>query len=604
MTVYKGIKGFNVQSLTTDPVATGGAWSESADLPAARHNAGGVGTATDALHFGGLPTSALTFSFNGTAWTSGGSMASNDHAMASFGITTAAVSATGESGVSSTDTTEEYDGTSWGSGGNVSTARTQAAGFGTLTVGAIAGGFTGSPSIATEEYNGTSWTAGGDLTVGSYGGAAGGTQTAGIFALGQTAPGTTNSVHYYNGTAWTAQSGTANLARAGMNSTGAGTQTDFGIYGGGNPTTNSTEFWDGTSFSTASNLPSARSSMSVGKSGTSTSAIIFGGSAPPSIATTNIYSVGGIGDTIKNEGQVYYNTTTNLLKLTKTVYGTGAWASGGALNVAKRSGSLGADTNAAATYAGGTNPSGTLATTELYNGTSWTASPQTLNEVRSAQGTIGSSTSMLVVTGLNATAITVNVEEWDGSNWTEKANVNTGRYEGVGGSGTSTSGMIFGGQVPAQSALTEIYNGTGWTEVSPLNTARSRVGASTKGTITATLCFGGQPNRAITEEWNGSTWSEVADLNTGRQELGGAGISTDALAYAGYSGSDSALTESWNGTSWTEVADMATARRHGTTGSGSAQSAIQASGETTVVLANTEEWNVPATVTNLTVASS
>ena len=311
MTTYKNIKGIEIKYLSADPPAPtvgqvwynstskvvkgaingAGAWADSADLPAARHNAGGVGTATDALHFGGLPASALTFSFNGTAWTAGGNMASNDSQISCFGISTAAVSATGELGTSGTNTSEEYNGTSWGSGGNVSTTRTQAAGFGTLTAGAIAGGYAGGASAATEEYDGTSWTAGGDLTIASYGGAAGGTQAAGIFAVGQTPPGTTNSVHYYNGTAWTAQSGTANLARAGMNSTGAGTQTDFGIYGGGNPTTNSTEFWDGTSFSTASNLPSARSSMSVGKSGTSTSAIIFGGSAPPSIATTNIYSV-------------------------------------------------------------------------------------------------------------------------------------------------------------------------------------------------------------------------------------------------------------------------------------------------------------------------
>jgi hypothetical protein len=311
MTTYKNIKGIEIKYLSADPPAPtvgqvwynstskvvkgaingAGAWADSADLPAARHNAGGVGTATDALHFGGLPASALTFSFNGTAWTAGGNMASNDSQISCFGISTAAVSATGELGTSPSNTSEEYDGTSWASGGNVSTTRTQAAGFGTLTAGAIAGGYAGGASAATEEYDGTSWTAGGDLTIASYGGAAGGTQAAGIFAVGQTPPGTTNSVHYYNGTAWTAQSGTANLARAGMQSTGAGTQTDFGIYGGGNPVTNSTEFWDGTSFTTGGNLPSARSSMSVGKSGTSTSAIIFGGSAPPSIATTNIYSV-------------------------------------------------------------------------------------------------------------------------------------------------------------------------------------------------------------------------------------------------------------------------------------------------------------------------
>ena len=50
---------------------------------------------------------------------------------------------------------------------------------------------------------------------------------------------------------------------------------------------------------------------------------------------------------------------------------------------------------------------------------------------------------------------------------------------------------------------------------------------------------------------------------------------------------------------------MATARRHGTTGSGSATSAIQASGEVPGgVTAATEEWTVPATVNNLTVGTS
>ena len=160
--------------------------------------------------------------------------------------------------------------------------------------------------------------------------------------------------------------------------------------------------------------------------------------------------------------------------------------------------------------------------------------------------------------------------------------------------------MIFGGKEPAQSAKTELWNGTAWTEVNDLNTARARIAASTKGTVNATLGFGGNPARAITELWNGTNWTEVADLNTARQEMGGAGVSADALGYGGNTATAlAALTEAWNGSSWTEVADLATARRHATTGSGSAQSAIQAGGETDAVVVNTEEWTVPAPVQNL-----
>ena len=83
---------------------------------------------------------------------------------------------------------------------------------------------------------------------------------------------------------------------------------------------------------------------------------------------------------------------------------------------------------------------------------------------------------------------------------------------------------------------------------------------------TAALTFGGYyppiTYLAITESWNGTSWTEVNDLNTARYVLGGSGSSTSALAFggdgapAGYE----ANTESWNGTCWTEVNDINTAR--------------------------------------------
>ena len=62
---------------------------------------------------------------------------------------------------------------------------------------------------------------------------------------------------------------------------------------------------------------------------------------------------------------------------------------------------------------------------------------------------------------------------------------------------------------------------TAWSTSGSINTARLYLGGA--GTQTATLAFGGQPGAALTELYNGSNWTEVADLNTGRRSDGGAG---------------------------------------------------------------------------------
>ena len=70
----------------------------------------------------------------------------------------------------------------------------------------------------------------------------------------------------------------------------------------------------------------------------------------------------------------------------------------------------------------------------------------------------------------------------------------------------------------------------------------------------AALGFGGGPppaptSVAITESWNGSAWTEVADLNTARYGTGAAGTTTAALAFGGATPTIVASTEEWSGTS-------------------------------------------------------
>ena len=56
MTDLKGIKGFKVQTLSTDTIASqtaGGSWASGGDLNTARSNIAGAGTQTAAIMFGG-----------------------------------------------------------------------------------------------------------------------------------------------------------------------------------------------------------------------------------------------------------------------------------------------------------------------------------------------------------------------------------------------------------------------------------------------------------------------------------------------------------------------------------------------------------------------
>ena len=135
--------------------------------------------------------------------------------------------------------------------------------------------------------------------------------------------------------------------------------------------------------------------------------------------------------------------------------------------------------------------------------------------------------------------------------WASGGNLGTAR-ERLGAAGTQTAGLAFGGNLdPGNSALTESWNGTNWTEVSDLNQVRN--GMQGNGTSTASFAVGGAggPSSAVTEEWNGASWAEVGDLNTARTNLSSAraGTTTNALAFAGAAPSVSTATEEWSGSS-------------------------------------------------------
>lgn len=299
------------------------------------------------------------------------------------------------------------------------------------------------------------------------------------------------------------------------------------------------------------------------------------------------------------EGQVWYNTTSGVLKGV-SVTTSGSWATGGSLNTGRRSmGGAGVSSSSALGF-GGNSPGGDFANTESYNGTSWTEVAD-LNTARGNAGGDGTQTSALFFGGTPNPAKT-ETELWNGSSWTEVADLNTGRSGLAGAGADNTSALAFGGlgTPPGASkyALAESWNGSSWTEVGDLNTARNNLMGF--GIKSSAIANGGEavPGYvAFTESWNDTSWTEVADSNFQRSSGGTAGTNnTSGLIFGGYDHSPTDLrtnkTELWNGTSWSEQADLTGAGFTSMAGAGTASSAIAFGGEgpSNEQRTATEEW--------------
>ena len=75
--------------------------------------------------------------------------------------------------------------------------------------------------------------------------------------------------------------------------------------------------------------------------------------------------------------------------------------------------------------------------------------------------------------------------------WVTGGSLNTARRIIAGaGQAPGTLGFVFAGLTASPSALTELYNGSNWTELNDLSLARYGPGGA--GTQTAALCFGGR----------------------------------------------------------------------------------------------------------------
>ena len=281
MTTYKGINGFAVQSVATDPspldegqvwynnatyafklasLSTVGTWAAGGNLNTARAYAGAAGTQTAGLFFGGISYPSfynVTESYNGTSWTTlPATMNTTRYGLgsANAGTQTAALGFGGEGpgGPPTAPTaTESYNGTSWTSVNSLNTAKNYTSGFGTQGAAINFGNYPQAPTGVVESWNGTSWTTVNSMSI-SRGASSGcGVQTAGLAITGQIGPGATiANVEGYNGTSW-ATYPNSSQAKDGNGATGTqAAALNIAGYNGG--TLTSTEEWTASPFTTTS----------------------------------------------------------------------------------------------------------------------------------------------------------------------------------------------------------------------------------------------------------------------------------------------------------------------------------------------------------------
>jgi hypothetical protein len=615
MSEYKGIKGFQVQTRTEDPVPYAqaladnpyaGVWSAGGNVNSARFLFdSGVGSLTAGLIAGNSP-SPNAEQYNGTSWTNITSLGNNTAGRAGAGTSTAALEFGGTPGLG---VTEYWNGSSWTELNDLNTGRNVAGGIGTAYTAALCAGGDAPGYVANvESWNGSTWTEVNDLNT-ARGHAVGvGTQTNGIL-VGSAPP--LALTETWNGSSWT-ETTDLNTGRYGLAGSGA-SSTDALVFGGESPAPGffaNTESWDGSSWTEVNDMATGRYYLA--GAGTSSSAWAASGETTTSSSATEEWTFSGLDPSTTPAadyanaitGDFYYNSTSGQFKAVNTGGAPiGTWASGGAMNSAKRlQGGSGSSNTAALVFGGRQIPGTNVAETESYDGTSFTevADLSRTNERAYIAGA-GTQTAALAIGGAPPGVLGL-TEQWNGSAWTEVADLNRGpagpQSTAYGaGSGSSTSALYSSSDEAGNvNNRVESWDGSSWTEVSEVNTARSY--GTQAGTDNTSAIFAGgytTTNVANVETWDGSSWSEITDINTARMRLssGMQGSTESMLIFSGYTTDSVANTEDWNGSTWTEVNDMATARRSGT-GSGVSTSAFQAGGQTgpsaPTVVANNEEF--------------
>jgi len=541
MAKYSDIKGFTVQTVSTDPAASAidaGSWAAGSAINVGRSYAAGAGSTTAGIIFGGSEPSKSdkTETYNGSSWTEVNEMntARAQMAPAIRAPYTAALIAGGEE-PSISNKVESWDGSSWTEITEINTARRIAGGAGITTSMLVFGGYVGPPAGPpgttnnTESWNGSAWTEVNEMNSARYTLCGAGATNTAALAFGGSAPPYAALTEEWDGTNWTEKSDLNTGRDEGMSAGIYNAALAIGGLASGAPYITKTENWDGSSWTEISDLATGRA-QGLSSAGTNTAAFVAGGN-PGNLSSMEIFTAA---TTFQKqiEGQLFFNSTTNTFKETITDFPGATWASAASMN--QRRGRMGFATNVSSTtthaafvYGGNEGP-GTPGKTKLaeqYDGTSWTE----VNDVNSFRGTTGGGGTLTSAAFVGGEIVTSPYnsdahEQWDGTNWTETTELNTARRSNAGFGATATALLQCAGYTTAAVDLTEQWNGSSWTEVAEQNAAKIARGGT--GTVTDGILYGGTDPTTNTETWNGTSWTEVSELNTAGEYRASSGNST------------------------------------------------------------------------------
>jgi len=440
------------------PVSTeeynGTAWTAGGNLNLGR-TAGTPaqsGTQTAALFYGGnnSGTQSDTQSYNGSTWTTVNSLNTGRYAAAGAGTQTHALAM--GNGDPVTAIVEEWDGTNWStSSASLATARNRFSGAGTGTAALAIGGFAPGASTATEEWNvsiyspiAATWASGGAYPTSLRQNMSFGTQNLALSVGGWNNTSTVSTSASYDGSTWTA---TPSLNAAARMGGVAGTQSaglEFGgIQPGGTYSANMQE-WNGSTWADNANNLNTGSYGIVGF-GTATAALKAGGENPG----------GGNYDAVEEYNGSAWTTVTAMPESKYVGAGNGIQTSG--------------------LIAGG-SPSGT--STLEYNGSTWAAGDSLMTSRPGTQaGSAGTTSDSNIIFGGNAPPGVINdTEGYDGTAWSTRPSLATGRGS-TNGNGTASLGlMVCGG--PPSGLTTTVEEFTGGSPITPTGAVASTLTTS------------------------------------------------------------------------------------------------------------------------------
>ena len=529
---------------------------------------------------------------------------------------------------------------SWSSSGNLPVGNTATSMFGTQNAAIMAGGQALSPGPAptanTLEYGGLSWMSLPTLASGARKHLAGcGTTTAGVVFGGTPPSSGTGNTEEWNGSAWTEQNnmGTARYKNSpAQNGVQTAALSVGGTLGSSPYQTNNVEEYDGSSWTAVTVLPATVNQMSgigiqtaylgVGGSPYLTAGFEYDGTNWTAGGSLSVGTNGAGSCGTQTAGMIFGGRVSGPSRLATTQkYNGSSWSADPATLSTGTSNlqNVGAGSNTAASMAGGSTTT-TLATTQEYNFTNNTITPTAW----SSGGNMGTGryggqyfgtgqTSQVAAGGNTATPTTPtgNSETYNGTSWSEGNNLNTARFNGAGG-GTETTGIVATGRASSVYGQTEEYDGTSYSENNDCpSAAYGQVGA---GTQTALMICGGispptfPPYNNTSFEYDGTNWTSGGAMPQRGDYMDGVGVTTAAVIFGSTnSPSPSTLNTSldYDGSSFSANNNMNIAHggQHGVAGTVTA-ALVAAGGAPYAVAATAETYDGTSFTTNAVLATS